>query len=313
MNKVSITLATLILLLSGCIKMDVSMKINSDGSGTNTILFAINQKELKEAAEQSGMVFNESGLSDDIQINEAKKNFEEQGYDVDDYNEGDLIGIKATKNFKDLSELVIDGKDNIFDNITLIKDEEKGKYVFEVNFSDLSHNTEFLGEPVFIPENGIDVATSLSNSESISLENVEIETKKSNIDLNNIKINDENETKEANIELLDANVSENIDDLMADVFEIHFKVEFPTKPIEHNATEMDGNILIWDIVKMEEGETLNAEFEIESFESGEKVSSDSNDDTNDGDRNNIIFWFLMTLAVTLILIVLYGIRLIRKV
>jgi len=64
-------------------------------------------------------------------------------------------------------------------------------------------------------------------------------------------------------------VTENVDDdilasgmtdMLGGMIDVTFTLELPAKPVEHNATSEDGNVLVWDLVKHGD-ETIEVEYE----------------------------------------------------
>ena len=82
----------MLFIITGCVKMDVSMTINKDKSMNVTII---------EAFDES--LANQSDT--EILTEEDKKEFEEMGFTVEDYNEEGMIGAKIYRDIKNIDEV----------------------------------------------------------------------------------------------------------------------------------------------------------------------------------------------------------------
>lgn len=92
MNKFKLVLLATFtaILLSGCIKMDTSVKINSDGSGDLTLIYGIDKQFANTEADQ---------------IESMRTEAKEQGYKVSDYSSEKYFGIKLKKHYDDAKEM----------------------------------------------------------------------------------------------------------------------------------------------------------------------------------------------------------------
>lgn len=96
MKKVIVTITILLALctvLTGCVKLNSTLTVNSDGSGDLSVIYGIS-KQL--AAMQPDISSN---------LQDTKKSTEKAGYTVSDYNDTKYIGVQFKKHFTDLRNL----------------------------------------------------------------------------------------------------------------------------------------------------------------------------------------------------------------
>lgn len=92
MNKLKIGLLSLIMiLLSGCIKVDTNLKVNSDSSGDLTLIYALD-KQLANSETKN-------------QIETMKNEARDQGYKVFGYSSEKYFGVKIKKHYDNLKNL----------------------------------------------------------------------------------------------------------------------------------------------------------------------------------------------------------------
>lgn len=89
MNKKRILILLLVtILLTGCVKYDLNMGVGSDKSFTLTLIDAI-EKEYAESFDPSSNT----------------ENYENLGFEVEEYNDATYIGLKLTKKFTSIDEI----------------------------------------------------------------------------------------------------------------------------------------------------------------------------------------------------------------
>lgn len=84
-------------LLAGCVKANIGVKVNENGSVDASVLMGIDKGVY-------GMI---EGTSDDP-IAEMKTDLEDEGFKIEDYESDKYIGIKAKKTFKNIDDFSLD-------------------------------------------------------------------------------------------------------------------------------------------------------------------------------------------------------------
>lgn len=93
MKKLALSFLFIVFLLSGCVKMDISVDLKKDGSVDNTLIFAMEKSTYDMVAG-----FGEDPFSD------VKSDVETDGYKIEDYDDGEYIGIKAAKTYANVED-----------------------------------------------------------------------------------------------------------------------------------------------------------------------------------------------------------------
>jgi hypothetical protein len=100
-KKISIVLLSLLLfLLAGCVKADIGVKVNKDGTADATFLFAVEKQ----------MYSMMKGTADDP-LPDMKSEMESEGFTVEDYEDEEYTGYKGTNTFESFEELSVDFAD----------------------------------------------------------------------------------------------------------------------------------------------------------------------------------------------------------
>lgn len=89
--KISLLSTIMISLLSGSIKMDTNLKVNPDGSGDLSLIYALD-KQL-------------AGTETKTQIEKMKTEAKDQGYKVTGYNSEKYFGFKIIKHYDNLKKI----------------------------------------------------------------------------------------------------------------------------------------------------------------------------------------------------------------
>jgi len=82
----------MLVVLTGCVNIDYTVKVNKDGSGDITYIYGI-KKEALESME----------LSADDLMNEMKEEVEDSEYTIETYNTDTEVGFKATKHIENVT------------------------------------------------------------------------------------------------------------------------------------------------------------------------------------------------------------------
>ncbi|WP_050632327.1 LppM family (lipo)protein [Bacillus andreraoultii] len=97
MKKKLFVLLLSLFLLSGCVKADIGVKVNENGSVDTSVLMGIDKGVY-------GMI---EGTSDDP-IAEMKTDLEDEGFKIEDYETDKYKGMKAKKTFKNIDDFSLD-------------------------------------------------------------------------------------------------------------------------------------------------------------------------------------------------------------
>ncbi|MFC7063752.1 LppM family (lipo)protein [Halobacillus seohaensis] len=187
MNKNLLFLcASLIFILTGCVKGDFGVKINKDGSGVNTITLGVEEDN-----------YEQFGGSGEDTLSSSNDELETQGYMVEKFNEDGYTGFKATKEFDDVSQMTVIPET---DGASEENSESEGNE--ESNPMDMNVSEGFF-TTTYTLEGEID----LENSESLG----------------------------------------GMEGMIADQMDFTFTLDLPVKAKEHNADEVDGKVLTWEI------------------------------------------------------------------
>jgi hypothetical protein len=126
-----IPILVLAVLLTGCkVKVDQGFELNSDGSGTASIVFGFDE----ELVDLMG-----SFAPDDDPFDQMTSDLP-AGWDASDWSEGAFSGIEASTDFDDLAELhslatmVFSGEDGLFETF-LVQETGDGGFRFEATMS----------------------------------------------------------------------------------------------------------------------------------------------------------------------------------
>ncbi len=115
-------LAISLFLMSGCVKQTVDMKISKDGKIDLTVISAISKDFLEDS---------EGSIA-------QREDFEKLGYEVEDYDDSEKVGVKATKTYS--LEEVSDTKETQVHLEDIAEESLDGKQLFQL----VSEN--FLGQ-----------------------------------------------------------------------------------------------------------------------------------------------------------------------
>ena len=112
MRRFAVVLAMVAFVATGCIRSDLNIQVNDDGSGTYTLLFAVNPKALSGlsglgalggGSGSGGTVPNAADLCKELQSAESVGGGSgdplPKGAKVENYNDGDFCGVRITVPF----------------------------------------------------------------------------------------------------------------------------------------------------------------------------------------------------------------------
>lgn len=223
-----ILLFVMVLTLSGCYRIHVNTTINKDKSLDIEMIIAIDEKKMASLGGSEGEA--SEGIADEETIAEYKK----QGFEVEDYVDGDYKGVKLTRKITNIDEVTSDKK--IETNLgSIATGEEGGKYLFykegNVYYSDIILNTEDTEKPeddVIVEEedpNGDEAEDGL---------------------LTTAAPDDITGTNDGTLVAPEDDTTGLEDMDLSSYFDIKYTVTLPSKAISHNATKVDGNTYTWD-------------------------------------------------------------------
>lgn len=147
-----IPIVVLAVLLTGCkVKIDQGFELNSDGSGTASIVFGFDQElvEMMSSFSPGGDPFED--LNADLP----------GGWDSKDWSEGDYTGMEANISFGTLAELhsiadlMFTGDDGLLQSF-LIENTDDGGFRFEASMSGESFQADMQGMEGFGFEGSLD-------------------------------------------------------------------------------------------------------------------------------------------------------------
>ena len=217
--------------LTGCVKMNATMKINNDKSMDYEIITAM-AKDLVQG--------DTKVLSDD-QKKQAKKN----GYKLSDYKDDEMVGYKATKHIKNIDEISTTKK--VESNLDM---DSKDKYMFTVK-KGFFKNTYKAKLTTSTTDNlNSQMGNSNSNDNDYSYDEDEDE---------DLDYDYEDDEDDSSIDLGDdtdfSQYTKNMD--------FKFEVKLPYKAKKNNATsvEDDGKTLSWNLFEAKD----DIEFEFELY------------------------------------------------
>ncbi|WP_147535469.1 LppM family (lipo)protein [Bacillus marasmi] len=123
------TLIITTLILTGCIKINTSLKINADGSSDVTLVYGVD-KQL-------------AAMDKDFSLEEFTTEAEANGYKVKKFEDDRFVGYKLTSHYETLAEL---SKKLDYNGLSIKVEEDKGffktKYIVtgNINLSDMTEN-----------------------------------------------------------------------------------------------------------------------------------------------------------------------------
>ena len=269
----------LTLSLTGCVKYNVNMDINSDKSMELSYIIAVDPTLM-------GNDINSN--IDTKQIEEYKK----QGFEVTDFNDGDMKGYKLVKKIKNIDDVSTSGKES-FDITKFTNGEEK--YLFNVKKGLLKnkYSTKLVADTsdtdMGVSEDDTDTDTSDNTDNDKLALNSDDGTDSTNDTTNDNTVNgdviingdstttddtttsDNNTTDDNNTTSDDSSIDDDfstftdgLTNAMSSNMDLSLNINLPYKAISSNATSSnnDGKNLIW---KLNLTDTIDAEFAFELY------------------------------------------------
>lgn len=91
--SIIILLIFILFILSGCVKVDYTIKINEDGRGEITYIYGMDKTVIKNM-----------GKTKETATNDKRLEAEKAGYSIEPYEDENIAGFKATKKVEDITE-----------------------------------------------------------------------------------------------------------------------------------------------------------------------------------------------------------------
>ena len=263
------TVLLILTTLTGCVKYNDTMTINSDKSMLFEVSFLLSDKLLSSATKEE--------LNDEKTLNALK----ERGVSVEEKSENGYTGVYASKKYDNIDDVsnetgkevvISDYLEEDFDDSILFKVEKgflKNKYTAIFKFDNSKYNEDSLN---FENENESD-EEEFSDEEIIENDDVALNLENETSDENEgIIINYEDETSDENEDVdndSDDDMSDFLDPSLFTLYgemEYNFNLKLPDKALTNNATEVseDGKTLTWALMDDKaSNETSNIEFSFE--------------------------------------------------
>ena len=261
----AILLLLVVALTSGCVKLEVGLKITNSNVDFTYII-----------GMQKAYISMMNGEGDPFKDSEAE--LKEDGFTVEDYSDDKYQGKKATKKLGTLAELST--KDEIKD-LTLSNDKLENIKIFQITdegFFKTTYKAKFKTTAMDDIEKGVN-----TNGTSELEDEEEKEETPATTETTDTTAAGEEETKEETTtpdetvpevtttgedaetvdeEVMEAEDGQDLEDLnkqLQESMEVTFKVELPGSAGKNNATKVDGKTLTWDLKTFKDG-TIEFEF-----------------------------------------------------
>lgn len=265
MNKLKriIMLLVILITVTGCVKLEMSMDIKSDKSMTLGIIQAINKSLLEQG---------NSNMINEEEIAELKK----AGYTVEKYSKDDMEGYQITIKIKNIDTVSTDddittdlGASKLTNNkyiFTVKKGLFKNTYKATLKSSDSEEATNSLDSQIG-EDTTYDDSDVVTDEEDIYTEDNYLDDELTEDNLNgDAYLNEDFTEYDYSNENSPADDNNSFDydySSLLSSMDLTMKVNLPHPAISSNATTIDNNgkTLTWDLMNFEE-ETMNFEFEL---------------------------------------------------
>lgn len=260
----AILLLLVVALTSGCVKLEVGLKITNSNVDFTYII-----------GMQKAYISMMNGEGDPFKDSEAE--LKEDGFTVEDYSDDKYQGKKATKKLGTLAELST--KDEIKD-LTLSNDKLENIKIFQITdegFFKTTYKAKFKTTAMDDIEKGVNTngtseledeeddeetpaTTETTDTTAAGEEEKKEETTTPDETVPEVTTTGEEETVDE--EVMEAEDGQDLDDLnkqLQESMEVTFKVELPGSAGKNNATKVDGKTLTWDLKTFKDG-TIEFEF-----------------------------------------------------
>ncbi len=217
--------------LTGCVKFNSTMTINKDKSMDYTIIYAFDTS-----------VFGDQSLLTD----ENKKQLQDKGFKIEDYNENSLKGFTVSKKISNI-DYVSDTKNIDYDLSGVLSNKDNTSKIFKVKkgFLKNTYTAKFKFDSSESDLNSSDLNESATESSNEVTEDV----------TNNITADTQNSES-----------TESLDDLskMSSSMDLSFNVNLPYSAKSSNATkkENDNKKLTWSLAYGNDPQNIEFSFEL---------------------------------------------------
>lgn len=229
------SLAIMLLTITGCVKFNANMEIKKDKSMDFSVLYAFDSS-----------YFGDQELMD----TDNKKELEEKGFIVADYKEGNYKGFTISKKVKNIDQ--VSAEENIEYSISGIFDEEKNTPLFKVKKGFLK-NTYFANFNFDTSDSDLNMDMNNDSNNEIN-SNWEWDTEESDSDTNDYSSTDITNNSDMDFSQISNSLS-NMD--------LSFNIKLPYGANRSNATSTnnDNRELTWTLAS-NENENIEFEFEV---------------------------------------------------
>ncbi len=275
MKKLIIGMLLVTVLLTGCMKMNLSMEIKDDKSMEFKMLYAIKKEILEQYTEEESLIDEES-------LESMKK----AGFKLEDYDNGDMKGYVFTQKIPNI-DTISTASDVVFDLNKMLEGMDNNPYMFKIERGN-NKNT-------YYAKFKIDFSKSITENENITDNNQDSEDSLENNNAIGSSIDDEQ-----------------LQNMLANGVDLSFSIILPNRVLNSNAStiEDNGRRLNWNLLYNKEN---NVEFSFE-LGNNDNTNVVNNDDSKDVSHNEIVlddyivYTGLGVIGLLLIIIIILGIR-----
>ena len=275
MKKLIIGIVLVTVLLTGCMKMNLSMEIKDDKSMEFKMLYAVKKEILEQYAEEESLIDEET-----------LENMKKAGFMLEDYDNGDMKGYVLTQKIPNI-DTISTASDIIFDLNKMLEGMDNNLYMFKVERGN-NKNT-------YYAKFKIDFSKSILENENITDNNQDSEDSLENNNIIGGSIDDEQ-----------------LQNMLASGVDLSFSIILPNSVLNSNAStiEDNGRRLNWNLLYNKEN---NIEFSFE-LGNNDNTNVINKDDSKDVSHNEIVlddyivYTGLGVIGLLLIIIIILGIR-----
>ena len=275
MKKLIIGMLLVTVLLTGCMKMNLSMEIKDDKSMEFKMLYAVKKEILEQYAEEESLIDEET-----------LENMKKAGFMLEDYDNGDMKGYVLTQKIPNI-DTISTASDIIFDLNKMLEGMDNNLYMFKVERGN-NKNT-------YYAKFKIDFSKSILENENITDNNQDSEDSIENNNIIGGSIDDEQ-----------------LQNMLASGVDLSFSIILPNSVLNSNAStiEDNGRRLNWNLLYNKEN---NIEFSFE-LGNNDNTNVINKDDSKDVSHNEIVlddyivYTGLGVIGLLLIIIIILGIR-----
>ncbi len=229
-SKFVVVLCLVAILFTGCVKFNANMDIKKDKSMDFSIIYAVNTSLLGD---------------EELLSAENKKELEEQGFKISDYNQDNMKGFTISRNIKNI-DAVSSESDAEYSLSGILDKDAESKYLFKVDKGLLKN--KYTAKLKFDAGDS-DLNEELSDTEDLTDDNESTDDWDTSVDDDSLD--------------LDSFGSDIDYTSMMSSMDMSFNVTLPYAALSNNATNVsdENKKLTWNLTTSK-AETLNFEFEL---------------------------------------------------